>query len=58
MEKGSQSSCPFLVKGKEANRYEKPVLIKKQSLTFPVEILEKFNGKRFCIQCSSCHGCR
>ncbi len=41
-----------------AGRYEKPLFIEKQELTFPKEIWEKFNGGRFCIQCSGCHGCR
>lgn len=38
--------------------YKKPVFIKEEKLTFPKEIIEKFNGGRFCVQCSSCHGCR
>ncbi len=38
--------------------YEKPLFIERQELTFPKEIWEKFNGGRFCMQCSSCHGCR
>jgi len=38
--------------------YEKPVFEKQDGLTFPREIIEKFNGGRFCVQCSSCHGCR
>ena len=38
--------------------YEKPVFIKEKELTFPKEIIEKFNGGRFCVQCSGCHGCR
>jgi len=38
--------------------YKKPVFEKQDGLTFPREIIEKFNGGRFCVQCSSCHGCR
>lgn len=38
--------------------YKKPVFEKEDGLTFPREIIEKFNGGRFCVQCSSCHGCR
>ena len=38
--------------------YKKPVFEKEDGLIFPREIIEKFNGGRFCVQCSSCHGCR
>lgn len=38
--------------------YKKPVFVKEKELTFPKEIIKKFNGGRFCLQCSSCHGCR
>jgi len=38
--------------------YKKPVFEKQDGLTFPREIIEEFNGGRFCVQCSSCHGCR
>lgn len=38
--------------------YKKPVFVKEKELTFPKEIIDKFNVKRFCIQCSGCHGCR
>ncbi len=38
--------------------YKKPVFVKEKGLTFPKEIIEKFNGRRFCVQCSSCHGCK
>jgi hypothetical protein len=38
--------------------YEKPIFEKEKSLTFPKEIMEQFNGGRFCVQCSGCHGCR
>jgi len=46
-------------KGKKSRQvYKKPVFVKEKELTFPKEIIEKFNGGRFCVQCSSCHGCR
>lgn len=38
--------------------YEKPVFKKQDGLTFPQEIIERFNGGRLCVQCSSCHGCK
>lgn len=38
--------------------YKKPVFIQEKELTFPKEIIEKFNGGRLCVQCSSCHGCK
>ena len=38
--------------------YQKPLLEKQKGMVFPIEIMEKFNGGRFCLQCSSCHGCK
>ena len=38
--------------------YEKPLFEKEKGLTFPKEIVEQFNGGKFCVQCSGCHGCR
>ncbi len=38
--------------------YKKPVFVKEKELTFPKEIIEKFNGGRFCVQCAGCHGCK
>jgi len=38
--------------------YKKPVFEKQEGLVFPKEVIEQFNGGRFCVQCSSCHGCR
>jgi len=38
--------------------YEKPVFEKQKGLIFPKEVIEQFNGGRFCVQCSSCHGCQ
>jgi len=38
--------------------YKKPVFVKCEKMTFPLEIISKFNGSRFCVQCSGCHGCR
>ena len=43
---------------KNQKGYKKPVFVKEKELTFPREIIEKFNGGRFCVQCSGCHGCR
>lgn len=38
--------------------YEKPLFEEQPGLVFPQQILEAFNGGRFCVQCSGCHGCR
>lgn len=38
--------------------YEKPLFEKQTGMVFPDQIIERHNGGRFCIQCSSCHGCR
>lgn len=38
--------------------YEKPVFEKQAEMVFPMEVIEAFNGGRFCVQCSGCHGCR
>lgn len=38
--------------------YKKPMFVKEKELTFPKEIIKEFNVERFCLQCSSCHGCR
>jgi len=38
--------------------YEKPVFEERKELAFPKEIWEQFNGGKWCIQCSGCHGCR
>jgi hypothetical protein len=46
-------------KDKKSHRsYQKPVFVKEKGLTFPKEIIEKFNGGRFCVQCAGCHGCK
>jgi len=37
--------------------YEKPLFEKQKGLIFPMEVIEQFNGERFCVQCSACHGC-
>jgi hypothetical protein len=42
----------------EKGKYEKPLFEKQNGMEFTMDILEKFNGGRFCVQCSSCHGCR
>ncbi len=38
--------------------YEEPLFEKQIGMVFPQEIIEKFNGGHFCVQCSSCHGCK
>lgn len=50
-EKKSKKTAPVL------KDYEKPLFVKKEGLVFPKEIVEKFNGGRFCVQCTGCHGC-
>ena len=46
-------------KGTESRHtYKKPVFVQEEELVFPKEIIEKFNGGRLCVQCSSCHGCK
>jgi heterodisulfide reductase subunit C len=42
---------------KEKASYQKPLFEKQKEMTFPKEIMEQLNGGRFCLQCSSCHGC-
>ena len=42
----------------EKSNYEKPLFRERKELAFPKEIWEKFNGGKWCIQCSGCHGCR
>jgi len=39
-------------------KYEKPLFEKQNGMEFTMDILETFNFKRFCVQCSGCHGCR
>ncbi len=38
--------------------YEKPFIEPQDGLVFPTQIMDSFNGGRFCVQCSGCHGCR
>lgn len=38
--------------------YVKPVLIREETMTFPVEIINESNKRIVCRQCSGCHGCR
>jgi len=56
----SQQKAPkeaIVVNTKKTN-YEKPLFEERKELAFPKEIWEKFNGGKWCIQCSGCHGCR
>jgi len=43
---------------KKKGVWKKPVFEKEEEMKFTKEIMEKFNGGRFCVQCSACHGCR
>ena len=38
--------------------YEKPAFKKELGLVFPKEVIEEISDGRFCVQCSSCHGCK
>lgn len=38
--------------------YEKPLFEEQTGMVFPQQVMEKFNGGRLCVQCSSCHGCK
>ena len=38
-------------------KYVKPVIVKMDKMTFPIDIIEA-RGGIVCKQCSSCHGCR
>lgn len=38
--------------------YKKPEFEKEKELNFPKEIMDKFNGNKYCLGCTSCHGCR
>jgi len=39
-------------------KYEKPLLIKKEEMNFPIEIINSSGKRIVCRQCSGCHGCR
>ena len=45
-------------KNEKMIKYEKPLFEDQSGMDFPMQIVEKFNGGRFCLQCSGCHGCR
>ncbi len=39
--------------------YEKPTIIKEETMNFPLEIIATATGEKIlCRQCSSYHGCR
>lgn len=44
------------LENRERLKYEKPKIVKNESMRFPLDIL-KTQGD-FCVQCSSCHSCR
>lgn len=65
------NECPVIARAKQvaayydiksvkiAAKYEAPKFEKQTGMTFPKDIIERFNGdSRFCLQCSGCHGCR
>ncbi|MBU4069591.1 MAG: hypothetical protein KJ646_01265 [Nanoarchaeota archaeon] len=39
-------------------KYEAPKIIKKEKMTFPIDILNNLGIGQVCKQCSSCHNCR
>jgi len=38
--------------------YEKPIIMKERTMTFPMDIINSLGYRISCTQCSSCHGCR
>ena len=38
--------------------YKKPLIKKENYMNFPEKIINAFNKKISCRQCSGCHGCR
>ncbi len=38
--------------------YEKPIIVEEKSMKFPFDMINGYNTKYVCRQCSSCHGCR
>ena len=46
-------------KGYAKKPYEKPTIIKEETMNFPLEIIATVTGEKIlCMQCSGCHGCR
>lgn len=43
---------------KKKKGYERPILIKVEKMSFPLEIIEAKGKRVVCKQCSSCHACR
>ncbi len=44
-------------KNEQKVSYEKPLFERQTGMVFTRQVIEEFNGGRFCVQCSSCHGC-
>jgi len=38
--------------------YERPIVVKKKKMNFPLEIIGANGNRVVCKQCSSCHSCR
>jgi len=45
-------------KAKKSKNYEKPKIVKKDKMRFPLDIIEATGKGVVCKQCSSCHNCR
>jgi hypothetical protein len=43
---------------KKSKKYEKPKIVKKDKMRFPLDIIEALDKGIVCKQCSSCHNCR
>jgi len=43
---------------KKIKKYEKPIIVKKAKMRFPIDIIEATGKSVVCKQCSSCHNCR
>ncbi len=42
----------------KGKKYEKPMIVKKTEMRFPLDLLESKGKRVICKQCSSCHSCR
>jgi len=38
--------------------YEPPKIVRKNKMTFPIDIIESTGKGQVCKQCSSCHNCK
>ncbi len=39
-------------------KYEPPVFVKEEKMSFPIRIMQASGRAIVCKQCSSCHACR